>query len=536
MMDAIFTPPTACARQIDWRFLLPQPEGHPFEHLALMGGSTEIEASILDLGVAQRVSRRLRHGDRADALIVLAGATESLDTAARHLDHNGVLYWEVDRRVPGQFGMTPARALRRVKQHGLNPAAAYWVKPGFPARQMYLPLQAGRAFRWYLDTLYRTPTCRRRMVGTALRALAAAGRGLAAFAPCYAITAVRGTTRPPALIERACMEGLSISHANQPVLLAYGETEWNRIVLLLFDPNASVPTAAIKLPRTPVFNQQVEWEHDILRELSSNLAPPIRRSIPTSALFRWNGLAVSAETCVTGSSLSSRAGPAANDALEDLRLTVAWLASFHRETTIDTVPAREWLTQRLVNGMCADYAATFGLTDAETRLFATLSQRLDVAGPGLLPIVWQHGDFGPPNVYLDRSHVSVIDWETARRGPALADLLYFVTDWSAAAAGRASDTERLEHFESLFCAGSPADALTRAVHGEIAEYMRRVGLPASLFGFLLVYPFLEKALERARRLAKLGRPDAARRAGNRFVAYVGVLAQYAHRLFGEERN
>jgi aminoglycoside phosphotransferase (APT) family kinase protein len=305
--------------------------------------------------------------------------------------------------------------------------------------------------------------------------------------------------------------------------------------LLLFHPNASGPTAAIKLARTPVFNQQVEWEHDILRELGSNLAPPIRRSVPTSALFRWNGLAVSAETCVTGSSLSSRAGPAASGALKDLRLAVAWLASFHRETTIDSVPARPWLTERLVNGMCADYAATFGLTADESRLFATLSRRLEMARPGLLPIVWQHADFGPPNVYLDRSHVSVIDWETARRGPALADLLYFVMEWSAAAAGCATDAERLAHFESLFCA-SPADLLTRAVHGEIAEYMRRVDLASSLFAFLLVYTFLEKALERTRRLAKLERADAAGRAGNRFVAYVGVLAQHAQRVFREEGN
>jgi hypothetical protein len=535
MMDAIVMQSTACARQVDWRFLLPQPEGRAFEHLLLMGGSAAIEASILDLGVAQRVSRTLRHGDRADALIVLAGATESLDTAARHLDHNGVLYWEIDRRVPGQFGITPARALRQVKRQGLNPAAAYWVKPGFPVRQMYLPLQAGGAFRWYLDTLYRTPTRLRRIGGAALRALATARRGLAAFAPCYAITAVRGTTRPPALIERAGLAGVPIGEANQPVLLAYGDTEWNRLVLLLFHPNASGPTAAIKLARTPVFNQQVEWEHDILRELGSNLAPPIRRSVPTSALFRWNGLAVSAETCVTGSSLSSRAGPAASGALKDLRLAVAWLASFHRETTIDSVPARPWLTERLVNGMCADYAATFGLTADESRLFATLSRRLEMARPGLLPIVWQHADFGPPNVYLDRSHVSVIDWETARRGPALADLLYFVMEWSAAAAGRATDAERLAHFESLFCA-SPADLLTRAVHGEIAEYMRRVDLASSLFAFLLVYTFLEKALERTRRLAKLERADAAGRAGNRFVAYVGVLAQHAQRVFREEGN
>jgi hypothetical protein len=503
----------------------------------LLGGSAELEATILDLGVARRVSRRLRPGEGADAVIVLAGATESLDTIASHLDHNGVLYWEVDRRAPGQLAITPARAQRRLKRLGLNPAAAYWVKPGFPQRQMFLPLGATGAFRWYLDTLYRSTTRARRVAKAAFRVLAAAdGRGLAAFAPCYAITAVRGEVRPPALVERAWLDGLSDIEGAQPVLLASGEAEWNRIVVLLFESKGSVPTAAIKLPRTAAFNQQIEWEHTILRDLGSNLAPSMRASVPTASAFRWNDLTVSAETCVTGSSLSTRAGPAAVGALEDLRLTAEWLAAFHRQTTIESVAAREWVTRRLVNGMCSQYAATFGLTAAERHLFATLSRRLETADAGTLPIVWQHTDFGPWNVYRDRSRVSVIDWERARRGPALPDLLYFVTHWSAEVAGRATDAERREHFRSLFCGTAPGGTLARAVRGEIVKYMRRVAVPASLFASLLVYTFVEQALDRAGRLTEFGRADATHRAGNRYVGYVGVLAQHADSLFGGDAS
>jgi hypothetical protein len=397
---------------------------------------------------------------------------------------------------------------------------------------MYLPLGARGAFRWYLDTLYRSPTRGRSVLKSALRALAAGCDGLAAFAPCYAMTAVRGIERPSALVERACLDGVWTSATPpQPVLLANGDAEWNRIVLLLFESNAPVPTTAIKLPRTPVFNPQIEWEHDLLGELGADLAPPLRGSIPTSTVFRWNDLAVSAETCVTGSSLSTRTGLHANGVLEDLHLTTKWLATFHRQTTIDRVSARKWVTQRLVNGMCSDYAATFGLTAAEKQLFAMLSDRLDVADAHVLPIVWQHADFGPWNVYRDQDDVSVIDWEVARRGPALTDLLYFVTHWSAARATCATDAEHLDHFASLFCGGIPRGMLTHAIHAEIGEYMRRVDVPSSLFAFLLLYTFLEQALDCARRLATIQDMAAASRARNRYVGYVGVLARHADRLF-----
>ena len=136
---------------------------------------------------------------------------------------------------------------------------------------MYLPLDALGAFRWYLDTLYRSCTRPRALLMAALRALATHRGGLSAFAPCFAVTAVRGAARLPAVIERARLEGVPIGERSVPVLLAHGRTEWNRIVFLLFDSEASMPRAAVKIPRLPAFNEPSEWEHTILRELGLTL-------------------------------------------------------------------------------------------------------------------------------------------------------------------------------------------------------------------------------------------------------------------------
>ncbi|HEV8316845.1 MAG TPA: phosphotransferase [Vicinamibacterales bacterium] len=547
MSETTVNTSVARASEADWRFLLPVGADR-LDHLVLMGGSPDLEATLVELGVARRITRTPRHGDTADAVVVLAGARESFEAAAQYVGPGGVLYAEVDRRARQNWSLTPGRASRRMRRLGLNPTTAYWVKPDFTDRQMYLPLDALGAFRWYLDTLYRS-----RMVGSrgepttghwvdgqlsrtvrapltaALRALAAHRNGLSAFAPCFAITAVRGDARLPAVIERARLEGVPTGDATVHVLLAHGRTEWNRIVFLLFDPDGSTPRAAVKIPRLTTFNEPNEWEHTMLHELGSTLGPSLRSSIPASTLFWWNDLAVSAQTCVTGSSLDSRAG--AGRAFEDLRLTAEWLAAFHQETTVGRMPARAWLRERLVNHLCTEYAATYGLTSAEATLFDTLSRCVDAVGTDTVPIVWQHGDLWPPNVYRDRSRVGVIDWETARRGPALVDLLSFVTHWAAAVDAKHTHASRLAHFQMLFCTGSAASSFVRAVHAEVAEYMTRVEILPSLLPFLLVYTFLEKALEDPRRRARLTGVHAGNRRENLEAGYVGVLASHAEALF-----
>jgi hypothetical protein len=111
-------------------------------------------------------------------------------------------------------------------------------------------------------------------------------------------------------------------------------------------------------------------------------------------------------------------------------------------------------------------------------------------------------------------------------------MLSFVAYWAAAVDARHTNASRLDHFEMLFCAAPPASPFVRAVHAEVAEYMRRLEVLPSLFSFLLVYTFLEKALEEPRRRTRLTGLHAGDRRENLEVGYVGVLARHAGTLFG----
>ena len=540
-MEIIATTPHGSAREADWRFLLPCAEGGMFDHLLLIGGSSGLGAHVADLGIARRVTPRLADarsgqgrldGGPADLVVVLADANVTIDSLAPHIAERAVIYWEIDRRQPGRRMVTPRRTMRALAAHGFETAAAYWVKPGFPRRDMYLPFGRRGALRWYLDTVYRATSPARRVLKRAMHGLAHSEAGFAAAVPCFAITAVRGmAARPPAVVDTCVAGGDAIA----PVLLATGEADWNRLVFLLFEADADRPTAVLKLPRAFAFNSAVEREHAVLRDISAMLPAPLLSSIPSSTLVRIGELSVTAETCVIGTSVASRSGPGAAGALDDLRSAAAWLTNFHRETRRGHADAADWVAQELAGRLCREYTALFGLTSRERRLFDAALHSVDIDA-GDLPIVWQHADFGPWNIYREGAHVSVIDWEGARRGPALADLLYFVSHWGAAVRGCETGSDRVRHFESLFCGQMPADTIGRAIYAELLDYMRAVDVPPALLPHVLLYLVVEQAMERGRRLEMTGARASRDIAANEYIGKIDALARHADVLFRESRS
>jgi hypothetical protein len=525
--------PRASAREADWRFLLPQSDAGMFEHMLLAGGSPDLGAYVAGLGIARRVSQGPGGGPAADVVVLLSDADVSLDELAPHIAESACVYIEVDRRAPGRHLLTPRRLTRALEAHGFDATGAYWVKPGFPRRDMYLPFGRKGALRWYLETEYRATSPARRVLKKAMYALAQREGAFAAVAPCYAMTAVRGLShRLPALVEQVCTPHDGTTDA---LLLAAGEADWNRLVFLLFNRDAQRPSAAVKIPRSTAFNSAVSREHSTLRDVTAALPPWLLSTIPSSMLMQVGGVSVTAETCVRGASLATTAGPGVESALDDLHGAATWLAKFHRETTRGHVAAAEWVEQELIGRLCAEYKTVFGLTAAERRLFdAALNSVGDDADD--LPIVWHHADFGPWNIYRDGDHVSVIDWETARRGPALADLLFFALHWSAALHGCESATERVRHFTPLFCGARRTGTINQAIDRELLDYMRAVGVPAPLLPHVLLYMVVEQAIIRARRLETAGRAVLRDAAANEYLGCIDALARHAHVLFPYTRS
>jgi hypothetical protein len=520
---------------VDWRFLLPAlPEGG-FDHLLIAGGTREHEDIALHLGLAGRVSTTPQPGDLADAVVVLADAKVDGAALAGHLVPGGSIYWEVDRRARGSHALTPARAFARLRKQGVSPAGAYWVKPWFPARHMYLPIHDPQAFRWYLDSICGSRTRSGRIARVAGRAFLRCHGSLAAVAPCYAVVGTRGTARPAALLASARAHGTCGTGPLQPVVLAHGGAPWNRLAMLLFTPGSSTPQFVVKSSRTTTFNAEVQWEHHVLRSLASTLSPALRRSIPTSTFFHWNGLAVAVESCVGGSSLSSRTGESPDIATEDLQLACEWLGAFHTETLTERAPAREWLTRQLVNGVCAEYQAMFGARAAESQLFAAVAQSVERFNGLTVPLCWQHTDFVPWNMFREHGELRVIDWEVARPGPAVADLLHFLIHWDADRYAHRHEEPQVRRILGYLVGVSefPAGIDGRRV---IDAYLGQMGVHPSLLPYLLVYTLAEQAVERGRRLRAAHGDGALQTDAFPFVAYLRAMAAQADRLFPSEER
>jgi hypothetical protein len=121
----------------------------------------------------------------------------------------------------------------------------------------------------------------------------------------------------------------------------------------------------------------------------------------------------------------------------------------------------------------------------------------------------------------------VIDWESveepeARRGPALMDLLYFVTHWFfAATRAHDMDSRRRAFAELLFDRSSTR---VRAAHDAVASYMTALDIPGAFLPVAHVATWVHRAIEQHARCGELGR-------SNPHAELIAVLAGNAERLF-----
>src|SRR5262245_58572204 len=149
MVQASNTKELTGLRRLDWRFVLPATGA--FQHLVLLGGEDELSERILEVGMADRVSRSLPQERVADALIILCDARVAPEQAATCLRSGGVLYCEVDRRRPDALARTPGRLGRALRHAGVTPTGIYWVATSFDDYRRLLPLHSREALRWFFS-------------------------------------------------------------------------------------------------------------------------------------------------------------------------------------------------------------------------------------------------------------------------------------------------------------------------------------------------------------------------------------------------
>ncbi len=515
---------TAALRRADWRFLLPGPATGRYRHLVLLGGPPGLAELLRAEELAERIDTAPTPG--ADLVVALADASIGPRELAACVSPGGVIYREVARRRLGSLMRSPARLRRDLAAVGLHPLWGHWVIPGFSQARRYLPLDHPEAVRWYFGTLHPAGSVPG-AVAAAVTSLLVRGqaKGLAAVAPTFGITAVApasGSTVPelPALPARCRAPG------SQVVMLTSGQDDGSRVVLLPFGAHGAVPEAVVKISRTERFNAHTEREQATLATIRAGLDSNLRASIPEPCgTTRFGRSLVAQESYAPGASMvrsTGRRGEPLEPSLEDLRAAADWLARFHQQTT----SSRAWdaaSADRAIARLEA-FRARLARSTPETGLLDRASAAAcDLVGANL-PTVLVHNDYGPWNIHREGDRITVIDWEmgpdaTGRRGPALADLIYFDTEWHQRARRLRGREAELRAFRDLFL--RPTGPAAGAAAEALSDYMQRVGVDPRFLPLFLVTTWADRAVDRAdRQVTAMGSASGE----NRYADYVRLIA------------
>jgi hypothetical protein len=529
-------------RRTDWRFLLPSPSGGAFEHLVLLGGPEGLPELVVTMGIAQRVSTDIPHARSADAVVRFVDSPTDLRTAAGCLLSGGALYFEVDREGPSGRVLTPRRARRELRHAGLSEMGLYWARNDLINCHALLPIDSPAAVAWYTANVrddYVTPTLRARLATLFDRAFAYLGlRPPALRLRYYVITAVFGeNARPPSVFSAAgAPADLRKPGLNSIVLTP----RLRRVVFLPFSNHDPNPLGVVKVARYSHRNAAARNEYKVLEHFNERLDERLRNTVPQPrAFYDWCGLSVEVETCIRGSPLGSsnllRGRAVSRTHFENLSYLTRWLCDFHTQMQVRSGSWDEFWAREL-EAVLASYERAVGLTADEKRLFAAVRSASKALLGNPLPILWTHGDLNLRNTRRTSNGVGVYDWETAKEGLPVLDLLHFLEVWIHAGPvwrerGSRTTAAQIHRFDRVFVQAPLEDPYTAAAHDAISQYMSHLRLDRRLYPVLLVLHWVTRFVTWTKQRSDPDTDEIRQQMGARYQGYIRALAAGTEQIF-----
>jgi aminoglycoside phosphotransferase (APT) family kinase protein len=186
------------------------------------------------------------------------------------------------------------------------------------------------------------------------------------------------------------------------------------------------PILIAKVPRLASYAESLDREASNLGAIlfyRSNGFDSIPRVI---AYEDFNNHRILIETALNGQAMSSslvRRNPKGF-----VEAAITWLIEFHQATRQDPKKGDRWYHQ-LVERPCAQFMKTMSNSTEEYPLIKLTQKHVRSLRQYDIPLVFEHGDFGPPNILsCNNSTIGVVDWELAEpKGLPALDLFFFLT-------------------------------------------------------------------------------------------------------------
>ena len=512
--------PGGALRRLDWRFLLPV-TGWPRGRIALVGADDDVVDA----------ARRIRFADQVDArldpsafgqydVIAVFGDGEAVDptVVSGLLAPEGAVWWEVDRRRRGHRLRTPQRLAGDLTRAGLHVVAAYGLRPAPERCELYVPLDRSRALAWYLDAVY-APVSPVQRAGAALLRVTTGlhGPAVAPFVPFHAVIA--SAAPPPHLTVGELVD----SSLERTAVISHGGS---RAILLGFDDDHPAPRVVVKVPTQPAGDARTSHEYAAVRDVRKLPDAAVAAAVPAAIglLADPPGMVQAAAPGRSLSRLTALRSRSLADKSHDLQMVGDWLGRLHRWHVDGDRHTWDGSRHESVVERCEAYATRFGLEPHEQRLFARTVERSEDLLGAPVPTVWEHGDLTVWNVFRDGDRVHVLDWEGARPGLPLADLLRFVTHWHELALRCRTRAQGAAALAALVTPTTTRRATT-AARDVVDGYCASLGLPPELEDVLHVSGWAEIAVRRDDHRREHALAGIGSRDGINAVDYLATLAR-----------
>lgn len=464
---------TSAARRFAFRDLLPTADDRPARSV-LLGADADMVESVRSMRLlADDVTDRLGQPDSAGLIAVLADAERpSWTDVARELAPGGVLWWETDRRRRDDHWSTIPRVVRRLEAVGLVVVDVYVVRPEPDRAEWYVPLGHRDALRWFVGHLYAPSTVWQVGAEAAVRAAASLGpRAVSSLAPFHAVVARR--SREAAAAPRAP------AHPVRNALIGHGG-QCN--VVLGFRSEGRTPFRVMKIARDADGGESLAVEGRMADAARRHVGEPTASSIPRQLPGPPTSRPTLVQQAMPGASLaraSSSPVRSFETKVRDLDAVVRWVGDLH-ESAVDDRHRWDDDSIAVIDGILDDFIDRFPTPATVHMLFDRTRRAAEGLWGRHVPTVWEHGDLTPWNVLIDGDEVRVVDWERARHGLPLADVLRLVDHWHAAVLGMTSPDHRATARGWIVRPPGRCTAATRAARRAIDGYVLRLGLPAEL--------------------------------------------------------
>ena len=264
--------------------------------------------------------------------------------------------------------------------------------------------------------------------------------------------------------------GLTVDENCSFVLVTPRFRSSRNVVFMVFDPDSCEPTFVAKLSRNGDWGGFLAWEASSLRAVH-RARPGGFDSVPRLVCHDVHaGEHLLVQTALTGPLM--RPSAVVRDFDDCLDLGFRWLHAFHRDTRTPDSWDEEAFT-RLVDLPLRQLEPLVRFDRRAANYLARTRAAAEALRSLSLPLVFEHGDFGSPNlIRIAPQQLGVVDWELAQPfGLPVVDLLFFFAFLSCSRRQATTADACAVAFREAFV-GADGWAVPLVVH-----YAERLGVP-----------------------------------------------------------